>query len=317
MKYLLLLAFLFFFNSSHAQEYSFQLYSQYCDSIIELEDNYTIKDIETGNYYFPKWIIDSLYNHSTKPAVLPSSGKFKISSDWLGFQDIDVIIDQSGLTKHIIHIPKIAEHEGGADLPPNYRCCGKLCDGYNEDFYDNGQLRIKGIFKKGYAIKLDEYYLNGIQKFKLTFKNGYYVSKSYNNAGTLIFEDKCKTLQYVFYRDYAYKKYFSNGNLYIEREINNHFLTFRKYYTNGKPKTIQTKTKRKEYSENGQLKTTYKWNTITERTSFGVEKKLFQIFKSTYNENGKLTNTEEMTESVSENPQPWIAYTDKDSDYIN
>lgn len=314
MKYLSLLIFFFFLSSSYSQEYSFQLYSQYCDSIVELEYNYVMKEVETGDYYFPEWTADSSYNFSAKPIILPSGGKFQVSSDWLDFKDIVIVIDKPGLTKYTIHVPKIAEHEGGVDLPPYYICCGKSCNGYNEDYYDNGQLRIKGVFKKGYAIELSEYYPNGMKKLKMDYRNGYFYSKSYDSMGNLIYEDRCRTLQYAFYRDYRYAKYFPNEKLHVKWEIKDHFTTIQEYYSSGKPKIIQTKTKRKEYYENGKIKTAYKWKKIKEDNSFDQEKKLFSIYKITYDNKGHFINKEESTESISYDPQPLIAYTKNYSD---
>ena len=94
------------------------------------------------------------------------------------------------------------------------------------------------------------------------------------------------------YRDNGFTIYYPNEKIQAKKSTINNIERLKVFYPNGNLNIKQTKNKRLEYHENGQPKTAYKWKTITEPNSFGYEKKLFQIFKSTYDEKGKLINTE-------------------------
>lgn len=318
MKYLSLLVFVFFFNSGYSQEYSFQLYIKYpCDSISRPSKIiYELLDLK--NFETHEIPVDSTQTFTYESIPLPGPGSYRmVSLELSALNNITIIIDKPGLTKYILNLPEINLHTVGLDMFPEYRVCDIICHGYHEDKYNNGNIRIKGYFNNGVPFKLKEYYSNGIIESKLYESLHKTHSVKYDSVGKI--RQKYWSRRggfYLNYRDFGYTTYYTDGNIRIKKSTVDHIERLKIFYPNCNLKIKQTKNKRLEYSENGQLKTAYKWKTVIERNSFGVEKKLFQIFKSTYNENGKLINTEEMTESVSD-PQPSIAYTEKDSDYLH
>ncbi len=55
----------------------------------------------------------------------------------------------------------------------NYYNCEKLCEGYQADFFPNGNLRLDGIFKDGKPTVITEYRENGIRQTKNYYKTGF------------------------------------------------------------------------------------------------------------------------------------------------
>ncbi|PZR08279.1 MAG: hypothetical protein DI539_22920, partial [Flavobacterium psychrophilum] len=173
MKYLLLLVLLFFFNSVYSQEYSFQLYIKYpCDSIPKpSEILYSLQNsLNHEIYSIP---LDSTRTFTYEPIPLPGQGTYRIMSMELSaLKNIEIIIDKPGLTKYTLSLPKINVYTVGLEMFSEYRDCNIICNGYHEDRYSNGNIRIKGHFNNGVPFKLKEYYSNGTLKENL-FKGKY------------------------------------------------------------------------------------------------------------------------------------------------
>jgi hypothetical protein len=319
MKYLSLLAFTFFLNSASAQEYSFQLYTKYpCDSIAK-PSKILYHLLNPANYEIYDMTADSMRKLTYEPIPLPGPGTYRIGSmELTEMKDIEVVIDKPGITKYELNLPKINIHAVGLSLFPEYRSCNIVCNGYHEDRYSNGNFRIKGYFSNGVPFKLKEYYSNGIMEskfYKSLYKNH---RVEYDSIGKLKKKYWSKRGGfYLSYKDYGYTIYNPNQNILIKKSTIKHIDRVKIFYPNGNLKIKVSKNKRVEYYENGQLKTAYKWKTITERSYFGNKKQLYDIYKSNYDEKGKLINIEERTESVADNPQPSIAFPENDSDYYN
>ena len=75
--------------------------------------------------------------------------------------------------KNTIRIPKIL-FAVDSNLNSNnwtYLNCDKICEGFETDFYDNGNIRIEGIFKNGKPIEIKEYRENGILNIQTFYDN--------------------------------------------------------------------------------------------------------------------------------------------------
>ena len=85
--------------------------------------------------------------------------------------------------KDTIPVPKLLKDVMGLhSSEQTFSYCNTPANGYIEDFYSNGNLRIKGTFKVGYPESILSFYnINGVLVRKDFFKNGkIYKSKHFN-----------------------------------------------------------------------------------------------------------------------------------------
>lgn len=93
---------------------------------------------------------DSVYmpRDSTYTVELPDTGRYVISGYWLDreyhFKEYKSYSDTINIAtiKHLISTTSPITFSG-------YYCCDTLCEGYNIDYYANGNKRIEGYFKNG------------------------------------------------------------------------------------------------------------------------------------------------------------------------
>jgi antitoxin component YwqK of YwqJK toxin-antitoxin module len=197
-----------------------------------------------------------------------------------------------------------------------YKRCGKLCDGYNEDFYPDGKLRIRGVFKEGEpSDSIAEYYPNGKARYRKYSTDNSYKSLSYDSIG-----HKLTSIE-ITHKKQLIVVYFLNGKVKYQKTDINHIVKAKEFYPNGKPKVIQTKKKRTEYFENGKVAIEYTWNIIKTdniKHSYTKKERIYTIVLKTkiYNTEGKLIESKTNTEySDQDYPQPVVFYKLTDIDW--
>ncbi len=107
---------------------------------------------------------------------LPTVGTYRLQSS-LNYINQDIIIEQ-GVNIDTLSTVIIQECLEPISHPNfiGYCCCSEKCDGFQQDYYNNGTVRIEGTFKAG--IPTDEvkyYYDDGTLK----------MVKFYNRKGVL------------------------------------------------------------------------------------------------------------------------------------
>ena len=138
---------------------------------------------------------------------------------------------------------------------------GYACQGFVEDFYENGQMVHKGYYVDGQLKVYRNFYENG--QIERIFK---VVDLKRTNMQLYYFDGKMKSE--VDYGEggavIRQKDYFPNGQVEYEEEQHKSFVYIlyrRSYFQNGKPESIFEITdpkkkyfSKKEYYENGNLK---------------------------------------------------------------
>lgn len=137
--------------------------------------------------------IEYIISDNSKVLKLDSIGTYKLS---YVMDDIDTLqlgksytFDKFILYQDTLNLIKIRECMEATTNPrfSGYCCCDEICEGEQIDYYINGNKRIEGFFKEGYAIgKLKIYYPNG------SFK----AIKKYNKRGILKNTKKYKEGEY-------------------------------------------------------------------------------------------------------------------------
>lgn len=282
-----------------------------CDSLPYIEkETYFLTDA-TGVE------VESFSNMDSDIITLPRPGKYIIQR--VTEPDLkDYMVElKEGLTIETCYDPKIMFR-----LPwivdPNfvYYVCGKPAYGYQEDFYPDGKIRIRGTFNDGFIVgSLDEYHPNGKLQRSVRYKKDGVHTDRYDSLGKKISYYWSTGRSYMVYNSQRKIVYFSDESINFEISDINRVTKIKDYYQNGHLKIKQTKNKRIEYYESGSIKTAYYWKTNKklDRVIDNNEKEYtytFQITIKNYDESGKLID-EEYDDEKGYLPQPLIAYKDE------
>ncbi|HVW14148.1 MAG TPA: hypothetical protein VHB54_10005, partial [Mucilaginibacter sp.] len=87
---------------------------------------------------------------------------------------------------------------------------------------------------------------------------------------------------FMIYQDTWEKDFYPNGGIKRDKSTVKHIERIKAYYPGGQLKTIQTKTYRDEYYDNGSKKITYRWKKKRDDRRSGA----FIITKTEYDETG-------------------------------
>lgn len=249
--------------------------------------------------------------------TLPYPGKYIVNR--VTEPDLqDYIVDlKEGLTIETCHDPKIMLRVPWIVDPDFiYLVCGTPCQGYQEDFYSDGKIKIRGTFKDGFiADSLVEYHSNGkMQRETRKQKDGIHTSR-YDNLGRKTNYFWSARRGYMVYSDRREITYFPNEKINLDISDIKHVIKIEGYYPNGNLKIKQTENKRIEYFESGSVKVIYSWETSKEFDGIIDNENryyyTFQIKLKNYDEKGKLINEEYKEEESDLYPQPSIAYENK------
>lgn len=284
MRQINIILLLLIFNCCCGQQIKFQIKRvTICDSVgkIDTLNDYYLTNLDS--------IIDTLYNSELGTTFLPTLGKYQIhmlSESYTDFPDIDIKVP--GLFIYTHYEPKIALRTYGMHLQQTYETCGKPIEGFNEDFYSNGNRRIVGNFSLGKPKdSLVTFYWNGnIQKrFRYLLKETYI--EEFDSLSNLI-KISHNSNKSFYLSDYKSTQYFENGKIQLNESSFDNLIIIEEYFSNGQLKIKQTKKRRTEYYDNGRIYITYNWNRKKRK---GIRNKIqydFNVYKKTYNEKGKV-----------------------------
>lgn len=117
----------------------------------------------------------------TNPIVLPDTGVYFIRTADAEGDLIRINIYHKGLNKDTIVISSIFDIAYSPMFPhfSGWICCDEKCEGYQVDYYNNGNIRIEGTFRKGKAIgELKYYNLDGtLSTIRHFTKRGKYIRR--------------------------------------------------------------------------------------------------------------------------------------------
>lgn len=182
--------------SVYSQQISYNLFlKNKCSSEIESSNSYTLE--KDGIKYSA---FDNL------PLILPQKGIYKLSTtdtDEVYEIKIDKLKNSDTLVKPMIQIQirngvSFKKNISNKELrkiklymTPRYFICEKECNGFQVDYYSNGNLRMSGTFENGISIgELKEYYQNGKVKTTYFYKENAQLKKvvKYDENGKIISE---------------------------------------------------------------------------------------------------------------------------------
>jgi antitoxin component YwqK of YwqJK toxin-antitoxin module len=290
---------LLIYISSFSQSIRFQLFVKTpCTDISRLALNRNLSIPEQLSYHLEKISNpgDTKYrNNETGTIQLPDTGFYKVYIYENGETATSLIeIKDSGLYTYTFEEDKIIFRCLG-DPGCFYYNCDSLANGYLEDYYSNGNIKIRGNFVNGKEKdSLVTFYQNGITKTRYLLFSKRRVRYYFDSASHLISIDQYTHFHEwsIVYRGPTYnhrKEYFPNGDIKSNQFlIDDEPYRIKEFYENGNVKIKQTKKSRTEYSENGNVKTKYNWS--YKKAEFEDEKGWYDItvHKTEYDTSGKI-----------------------------
>lgn len=279
LKTLIAILILTTLNSVYGQGVKFQIKRiNPCDRIGKIDSSdYYLSDNLDSNYYAESGIVK-----------LPKPGIYNVHF-WtyrdIAFPKINIL--DTGLLVYTFNEPKIILRSYGMHPRFVYESCGKLINGYDEDFYSNGNIRIRGNFQEGKPKdSVVTFFSNGIIEKRLTFLPKEILIEEFDSTANLIKVSRNSNKSY-YLTDYNTTEYYTTGKIKrIESNIKR-LVNIKEFYANGQLKIIQTKKYRNEYYEDGSKEITITWRRKKVKEIKGEYRFEFKIHKTKYNRNGE------------------------------
>jgi antitoxin component YwqK of YwqJK toxin-antitoxin module len=254
--------------------------------------------------------MDTAFFPNAGITYLPGKGNYSLEFPWGPYPDTLITIRDTGLFVFKYKEPKIGLYSGGMDQPAVYRKCDTLINGYDEDFYANGNIRIRGTFVKGRPKdSLVLFYQNGRAKERrLYLPKETYVEEfdSLSNPARVTHYKKGYRYNDGYYKEHSKTMaFFPNGKLKLIEFQFGDLVLIKEFYPSGQLKIRQTRKRRIEYYENGLKKTAYTWKHYFDKdVPPDKGRKDFTVCKTAHDENGQILLSAVYTDWNSAGLQP-------------
>jgi antitoxin component YwqK of YwqJK toxin-antitoxin module len=265
----------------------------------------TVEKLDTSYYLMPLNRLDTGYAPQKGTVYLPAKGKYMILVTTGPLLDSPFIeIKDTSLFIFRYKEPKIQQYISGAfDSPPIYVRCDSAINGYAEDFYPDGKIKMRGSFRKGYQKdSLVTFYPNGKMKRRITSSSKLTNLEEYDTAGNLIKLRQGQRGSFMTYLEYRSTEFYPNGKFKIKESSIKRVTRIDEFYLNGQLKLRQTRKNRTEYYENGVTKTTYTWR--GKKDHIDRKRRDFIIYKNEYDNLGQILRFVIFEDQGSYQPQP-------------
>ncbi len=244
--------------------------------------------IDSSDYYLSN-NLDSNYYAESGTVKLPKPGIYNVHF-WtyreINFPQIN--IQDTGLFVHTFNEPKIILRSYGMHPRFVYESCGNLINGYDEDYYSNGNIRIRGNFQEGKPKdSVVTFFSNGITEKRLTFLPKEIFIEEFDTSANLIKVSHNSNKSY-YLTDFNTTEYYTNGKIKRNESNIKRLTIIREFYPNGQLKVIQTKKYRTEYFDNGNKEITFKWKRKKVKEIKGEYRFEFKIHQTKYTINGEI-----------------------------
>ncbi|NDV67882.1 hypothetical protein D0T66_03100 [Dysgonomonas sp. 25] len=174
---LLIWILLYSFIELFSQDIQYKLYGKYlCNDSICTIDLYSLQKDQF-----------KIYSTNDDLILLPDTGCYMLLTSYTDPRDtIRVNISNFGLNSDTIIIMSIVEYLSPSKNQGGWLCCEKKCEGYLVDYYNNGEKRIEGLFKKGRPVGEIRYYrINGsLMAIDYYNKKGHLIKSDFWNSAS-------------------------------------------------------------------------------------------------------------------------------------
>jgi antitoxin component YwqK of YwqJK toxin-antitoxin module len=263
------------------------------------------EQLDTFYYLRPLFKLDAVYSPKNGTVYLPAKGTYVIGHIAGPVLDTSIIEFKDNsllLLRYKEH--RVQEYVTGAfDSPPLYVTCDKLINGYAEDFYPNGKLRIRGNFKNGNPKdSIVTFYPTGLIQTRILILPKVVNIEEFNSAGYLIKLSHNQHKSFMTYWEYEWIEYYPNGKVKSVQSPRKRVINVHEFYPSGQLKIVQKKKSRTEYYITGKPRTTYTWK--SKKDCVARDEKNFTIFKNDYNYSGQIEQSTIYKSRYVNKPQP-------------
>lgn len=249
----------------------------------------TIEKLDTSYYLMPLNHPDTVYFPKKGTVYLPGSGKYIIGFSTGPILDSSLIeIKDTSLFLFRYKESKIQRYSSGAtDTPPVYVICDSLINGYAEDFYPNGNPKIRGDFKKGNPKdSIVTFYSTGKIEKRINILPKVVNIEEYDSSGNLIKLSHNQNKSFMTYWEYRWIEFYPNGKVKSDKSSVKRIIKVAEFYPTGQLKVRQTKNRIIEYYENGIKRKFYKWRSKKDDIEKDAEN--FTIKEIEYDRSGQI-----------------------------
>jgi antitoxin component YwqK of YwqJK toxin-antitoxin module len=266
-----------------AQRVRFQFYrTRACTTVEKLDTDYALYKIPGS--------LDSDYSPKKGSVYLPKPGRYGISFVNGPLVLLDTVFDirDTGL---FVFRYKEPDHglylTGAADTPPLYTRCDEELNGYQEYYYHNGILEMRGTFRRGNSKdSIVTFYSNGkTQKRIIAFPKTIVITE-FDSTGNLSRIRRSQNKNWMTYLEYRQEDFYPNGTIKRKESSIKKIIRIETFYSNGQLKLKQTKRYRTECYTNGIKSITYRWKV---RRDHIMHTKDFTIYRTSYDTTGAIT----------------------------
>jgi hypothetical protein len=264
-----------------AQEVKFKFYlTRACSNLEVLDTSYSLTPINQ---------LDTSFVPKAGTTHLPKAGRYLISFTKGPVLDSPIInIRDTGLYVFKYLEPKIQLYVTGAfDSPPIYVKCDTPLNGYQEGFYANGNLKMRGDFVSGYTKdSLVTFYPSGKMQKRIIVLPKTTNINEYDSLGNLTKTMHNENKSFMTYWQYKWIMFYPGGKVKTYESSIKHVIKIEEFYPTGQLKVKQTKSYRTEYYKNGVKSITYTWKSKKDDIERNVNK--FTVYKKEFNEKGQM-----------------------------
>jgi hypothetical protein len=287
VKFNITILFLFLLNAPKGQSIRFQLIRKdICTRLSHVDStSYTLID----KLHYSSYI--AMDQSRNGIMTLPGFGTYYIDTYYLDslFTNIKIEIKDTGLFKYTFIEPKLTEEICPLIVDPflQYISCGQLANGYQEDFFANGNIKIRGTFNKGYPLdSVVKFYSNGITKTRTTYLKKWKVIEKYDSLFNLTELSKYKKDYWL--PDYQKKFFYTDNRIKLSENRKHGVITLKEFFMDGSLKTIQTAKKRIEYYPDHKVACIFHWKKVKDQNTndykFVISKTAFGLSNKTEEE---------------------------------
>jgi antitoxin component YwqK of YwqJK toxin-antitoxin module len=283
MKYICLLFLCIFCYCVKAQKVSFRLYTTDACSGVEKIDGFCILRKSSAT------LGDTSYVDRSGTIVLPDIGSYLVYPHGSLLYSLSINIKSAGLYTMHFKDSLIMSYSSATDEGPFYVSCDqKRIEGYKEDYYSNGQIKIRGTFKNGHVKdSLIKFHPNGNLKQKMLYLKHEVFNTYYDSLGNKYWEYyRFQTKKQTSFHA-TLTRYFPSEKIQFKEYRNSYYLNTERYYPNGNLMYKQTKNKREEYTENGKLMTLY---SLKHKKDKNTGDYAISVNKKQYDTQGNITD---------------------------
>ena len=180
-------------NSKEERKYEVRLvYYFLCEDTIANVNDFSLNSLNTGSQLLKDYAV---YIAMEGVCTVPRPGSYKVNGIIDNLEENVIHVDARKIIDTITIYKIYLAGRNGIPSWPYFSCCGGECDGYQIDYWKNGNKRIEGEFKNGRALEFVKYNRNGIIIQKVINRKYYKLYEIYDND-----ELKLKYWKFLFFK---------------------------------------------------------------------------------------------------------------------